>query len=337
MIRMVHLLDDMAMGGVTRALSLFDDPSITALAHSRVVAMGRDAPSLDADLIVIHVPPRWSRLPFLAALRYHNPAARIVHVEHTYTRHFERGHVAARGRFRLLLRLAARLVHEVVAVSQDQADYLAEAGIARHRISTIHPWSGRFDLGAVRDKPQHGAPLALLAYGRYAPEKNFAALIEAMKAFAPHEVTLTLFGDGPEREMLRQLAAPLPHVQVHGASPEPARWLAECDAVVVPSRYEAFGLVATEARMAGRAVLVADRDGLPEQARRGGGLIAKLDTPSEIALAIGNLITKDLAAMGKAARIGVAAQHDEVIAGWKAVIGRAKVGSRRRMAGPAGV
>ena len=92
MIRVVHLLDDFAMGGVTRALSLFEDERILGQAASRVVRMGRGispAPHLDCDLIVIHVPPCWSRLPYLAALRLRNPHARIVQVEHSYTRAFE--------------------------------------------------------------------------------------------------------------------------------------------------------------------------------------------------------------------------------------------------------
>ena len=81
MMRVVHLLDDFAMGGVTRALSLFEDERILDLAESRVVRMGRGispAPHLDCDLIVIHVPPCWSRLPYLAALRLRNPHARIL-------------------------------------------------------------------------------------------------------------------------------------------------------------------------------------------------------------------------------------------------------------------
>ena len=60
---------------------------------------------------------------------------------------------------------------------------------------------------------------------------------------------------------------------------------AACDAVIIPSRYEAFGLVATEARMAARPVIVADIDGLPEQVGAG-GCIAPLGTAAEIARAI---------------------------------------------------
>ena len=49
--------------------------------------------------------------------RRENPDARIVQVEHTYTRDFERDWVDADPQFRSMLRTAARLVDEVIAVS----------------------------------------------------------------------------------------------------------------------------------------------------------------------------------------------------------------------------
>ena len=328
MIRIVHLLDDFAMGGVTRALSLFEDPRMTRVSRSSTITMERkmrDAPVLDANLIVIHVPPCWSRLPYLAALRQRNPQARIVQVEHSYTRSFEQQLVSSPRRFRLMLRLAAGLVDEVISVSHAQARWLVEAGVPARKVTTIYPWSGRFELSRVPDRVDHHGGLRLLAYGRFSPEKNYDALIEAVGYFRPDEVELTLFGSGPDEEALKASARAIPHVSIMPACPDPAPWLAHCDAVILPSRRESFGLVATEARMAGRAVLVADVDGLPEQAEIGGGLVAELGTAEEIANAISDLISRDLTDMGKAARTGVSTQHDEIIRGWKAVIERAAV------------
>lgn len=328
MIRIAHLLDDFAMGGVTRALSLFDDPRMAHMARSSVVSMpekGCYAPTLDADLIVIHAPPSWGRLPYLTALRWSNPQARIVQIQHSYTRAFERLHVSSSARFRLMLCAASKLVDEVIAVSKAQSKWLAETGVPDSRISVIHPWSGRFGLSFVPNHIACDGPLRLLAYGRFSPEKNYDALIKAVGTFSPDEVRLTLFGDGPEKEALSSLARGIAHVTIHPTSATPSRWLKECDAVVLPSHSEAFGLVATEARMAGRAVLVADVDGLPEQARAGGGMVAALTTPTQIAHAIRSLMERDLTAMGQAARAGVAHQHDEILSGWHGLIRRASV------------
>ena len=82
--------------------------------------------------------------------------------------------------------------------------------------------------------------------------------------------------------------------------------------------------------MAGRAILVADVDGLPEQAHAGGGLISPLGTAQEIANGISKLITQDLSALGRAARSGVSSQHNEILDGWLGVIERADAPARHR-------
>lgn len=326
MIRIVHLLDDFAMGGVTRALSLFEDDRIAAMAQSRVVTMGKGvvaAPRLDCDLIVIHVPPCWSRLPHLAALKVRNPQARIVQVEHSYTRGFEVEKITSPVRFGALLRTAARLVNEIIAVSEAQRGWLEDRGVPVAKLRTIHPWSGREELLAVPDLPMRPTrPLRLLAYGRLAPEKNFAALIEAMDRLAPGLAELTLFGSGPEEARLTALASKRANVRLLPATNDIAPRLRDCVAVVVPSRFEAFGLVATEARMAGRPILVADVDGLSEQVR-GGGIVAPMQNADEVARAIQLLFEADLPALGRGARASVLPQHDGIIARWQAVIRRA--------------
>ncbi|WP_299307718.1 glycosyltransferase family 4 protein [uncultured Croceicoccus sp.] len=326
MIRVVHLLDDFAMGGVTRALSMFSHPRIALHATSRTVAMGstaRDAAHLDADLIVIHVPPRWSRMPYLAALRLRNRHARIVQVEHSYTRALERNRVSSRRRFRLLIRLAARLVDEIVAVSHAQGEWLREVGVPRAKLTVIHPWSGRFDLFDIAETPPREGPLRLLSYGRFSPEKNYAALIEAVSSLSRHEATLTLFGDGPLAAELRARASRTDNVEILPACSDPAPFLEKCQAVILPSRFESFGLVATEARMAGRAIAVADIDGLPEQARCGGGLVRPMNDADEIAAAIAEFAYVDVEQMGREARNGVRAQHDRIIESWRALFHRA--------------
>ena len=324
MIRVVHLLDDFAMGGVTRALTLFENPAIAQIARSEIIPSdprARIAPVLNADLVVDHMPFSWSRLAFLASLRVRNPAARIVHVEHSYTRGFERHMVSAKGRFRRMIRMSAKLVDEVVCVSNAQRDwFINTVGLAHSKAITIHPWTERPELDAIEPPaPSTGRPLHLLAYGRYAPVKNFESLVQAMRLFEPFQVRLTLFGGGPDHARLSGLASEMPHVEVHGPSSNPASYLRDCDAVIMPSKYEAFGLVATEARMAGRAIIVADVDGLPEQARHG-GIVMPMDDTQQIAAAIRLALQRDLAKLGKEARAGVSGQNDAIITAWKGII-----------------
>ena len=212
MITLAHLLDDFGMGGVTRALALFDEPELAGLAQSRVVPISPDAriaPALDADIIVDHMALSWARLAFLASLRARNPKARIIHIEHSYTRSFEAEQVNGSGRFRFMLRLAASLVDQIVCVSKAQRDWLqGPVGVASAKLRVIYPWCGRADLlNLPASAPRGDRALRLLAYGRYAKVKNFAELVTAMRSFEGSEVKLRVFGDGPERSLLKALAA----------------------------------------------------------------------------------------------------------------------------------
>lgn len=327
MIKVAHLLDDFAMGGVTRALTLFDEPALAARAHSKVIPVNSDArlaPCMEADLIVDHRALSWKRLVFLASLRALNPKARIVHVEHSYTASFERVHVTSKARFRAMLKIAALLVDEFICVSNAQKNWLAQVvGIKADKLSVIYPWTDRTELFDIDTARKHRSPKSrLLAYGRYAPVKNFDALIDAMRRVPPDIVDLTIFGDGPEREKLEELSVDLGNVRILGPSDAPGTYLADCDAVIIPSKSEAFGLVATEARMASRAIIVANVDGLPEQVG-GGGFVATMGNADEISQAILDAAKRDLVQMGIQGRTEVRGQSEEIILRWIRLFERA--------------
>ena len=324
MIRAAHLLDDFSMGGVTRALTLFEEDELRAMVSSNVVSIDPNslfAPSIKADLIVDHMALSWRRLAFLMTLKMRHPFTRMVHVEHSYTRAFERNHVSKPSRFRAMLRIASTVFHSIVCVSSAQRDWLRdEVGIKADKLRVIYPWTDRTSLFEVPALTHQGErPLRLLAYGRYAPVKNLNELIKAMRAFPTQQIELTVFGDGPDRRELESLAADLPHVCVNGSCSDPSAYLAQCDAVVIPSRYEAFGLVATEARMAGRPILVADVDGLPEQVGNA-GLVAPMENAAQITAAIQKLTIADIQAMGEAGREEVRTQAPGILNGWKSLI-----------------
>lgn len=326
MIQAIHLLDDFAFGGVTRAMTLFDHDDLTKFGRSKVEAVGDDklAKRYDAHLIVTHFPPCWARLTFLASLRARNPHARLVHVEHSYTRGFVQERVGSPRRFRMLLRLAYALYDEVICVSRAQRTWLADTiGIPEAKLRVIHPWCGREGLASVPEAtPLTDRPLRLLAYGRFAEEKGFVPLIEGVSYFNEDEVELHLVGSGPALENMREAAAGRSNIYFRGRIDDPAAFLGDCDAVIVPSRYEAFGLVATEARMAARPILVADVDGLPEQVGKA-GLARPMRTPLEIAGAIDALLECSLPDMGKAGQREVAGLQQQILASWQSLYSRA--------------
>ena len=79
--RLVNLLDDFALGGVSRALGLFASPQIAALADCRIEAVAGGAilaKAYDAELVVVHFPPSWRRLAWAAGLRWRLGAGHAV-------------------------------------------------------------------------------------------------------------------------------------------------------------------------------------------------------------------------------------------------------------------
>lgn len=131
--------------------------------------------------------------------------------------------------------------------------------------------------------------------------------------------SLALGGSGPLQDAIAAAAESAPNVSLVGQVDNVAAFLSAADAVVVPSLYEAFGLVATEARLAGRPVLVADVDGLPEQVGHG-GLVAPCNTSAEIADAISRFTKLPLNDMAMKAQESARNHRMSVIEGWKKLL-----------------
>lgn len=106
--------------------------------------------------------------------------------------------------------------------------------------------------------------------GRLVPEKGFALLIEAGAAWLREQPDdhLVIVGDGDERARLVALAQELGvSGQVHlvGHRPQASRLLSAFDLVCLPSEQEGFGLVLSEAVIAGVPVLASDLPVFREQ------------------------------------------------------------------------
>lgn len=333
-LRCVHLNTDFSFGGVTRALGIFDHPEICKHVHSRMIPIRMavaPAPRLDADVIINHATPNWAALPFLFILRLRNRHSRMVHIEHSYTRAWEAANVPDKGRFRAMLKLAYVNFDTVVAVSEGQADWLIEAGLVpAGKLRVINPWSGS-DMLSAMPAPEFaaGQPLRLGAMGRFDTAKGFDTLIRAMTFISPDIVELTIGGFGAGQAELAALAKGMPHVRFAGRVTHAPVFFAQCDAIVVPSRWESFGLVAAEARQAGRPVLVSDVDGLPEQAF-GNGLIADCSSPAALAAAIEELATGPLAEMSREARLSMAGAEDARVYAWLTLFTEARRKLARR-------
>ena len=78
-----------------------------------------------------------------------------------------------------------------------------------------------------------------------------------------------------------------------------ASYYEKCDAVVMPSRWEAFGLVAVEAMKYGKAVIASDRGALPELIKNGeNGFTFSMETRDSLKNVLDLLDKNQLRQMG---------------------------------------
>ncbi|KEP71188.1 glycosyl transferase [Thioclava dalianensis] len=264
----LHLVDDATPGGVTRVLDQIRSCTLMArdARHEvRPVSRKGGLPRVQADLIVSHLAISWRSLPALISFRARHSGTPLVHVEHSYTEGFTALNVPFKARFFTLLRTAYALFDRVVAVSAPQANWLARRGLVRSDVlQVITPV---VDLSAFRalNTPQ-GPALRIGAIGRLHRQKGFDTLIDAVRSLPQREISLHIHGTGEEEAALKARAAGDPRIVFHGHSEDPAAVMSHLDIVAMPSRWEAFGLVALEARAAGRPIVASGVDGLSQSA-----------------------------------------------------------------------
>lgn len=219
----------------------------------------------DADVVHVHwwVPgaiiARLARLPVPVVCTVHGTDVAMVEQRPAIAR---------------LARWALAGCDRVEAVSSDLAERLqASVGVTADAIApmpldaaALAATPGPPDAAAGPGGPAastDAVPVKVLAAGRMVPEKGFADLIAALGRLQRRS-ELTIVGEGPEHDRLRQRAAAegvtlaLPGTMAPATLRE-AYGLA--DVVVVASHREGFGLVACEAACRGTPVVATDSGG----------------------------------------------------------------------------
>lgn len=214
-------------------------------------------------------------------------------------------------------------VHEALAAAAAvvAVSHATKATILQHlpeiadRCTVIH--NALPDPSGAIEEPTFSPP-RLLCIGRVTEQKGFDTAIAAMPAILSRfpDAQLIIAGDGELTQPLRELATQLnvsPHLRLLGWTP-PEQIPALIDTatlVLVPSRWEPFGLTALQAGQRGRVCLASNIDGLPEVVQHlHTGLLLPPDQPGQWAQAISTLLADRprIASMGRSARQFVARQ-----------------------------
>lgn len=163
------------------------------------------------------------------------------------------------------------LADRVIAVSNAVAQSMARRGIPHKKLRVVTNGT----LGSPRTRQlQEYQPVSLqrpaiaTIAGMY-KRKGIAELIDAFAQIASDfpEAHLYIVGNGPDRAMFEAQAQNTPvsdRIHFEGFQREPQRYLLASDIFVLASHREPFGLVISEAREAGCAIIATDVDGIPE-------------------------------------------------------------------------
>jgi len=110
-------------------------------------------------------------------------------------------------------------------------------------------------------------PLRFLILGRLVMQKGIDRAIEAFKAIEHKEWSLDIVGEGEEFKNIKRKIDKYDlndRIRLWDPTKDVVSEYNSHDVVLIPSRWEGFGLVALEAMAAGRVVVASDVDGLSE-------------------------------------------------------------------------
>lgn len=251
---------------------------------------------------IVHLHSSFAGAVGRAALLTLRRRPRVLYCAHCWS--FDRTErTPVTGLWTLIERWLARATDRIVNLSPHEQGLLRKADFPMQRVALVV--SGIADVDQSRPPPpprQSGKPLRLLFIGRFDRQKGVDLLLDAYRRVDPARATLDLVGDrvlgGP------QISIP-ENAKTHGwiARSEVTARIAACDAVIMPSRWEAMPLLALEVLRAGRPLIGSNRGPLPYIIEDGvSGIVVDIDQPDFLDRAIAALEGADLAAMGRAAR-----------------------------------
>jgi glycosyltransferase involved in cell wall biosynthesis len=209
------------------------------------------------------------------------------------------------GRIIAISQAVRRFLVQVEGASAEKVEVIPYGLDVELFAQTAHPGAFRKEIGA-RKEPLVGF------VGRLTRQKGVDVLL---RAFAQVEkqipsARLVLAGDGPDRQALVNLAQSLGLQQVMflGWRTDAANLMADMDLLVIPSRWEGFGLVALEAMALGKPIVASRISALPEIiAPEETGLLVAPGDPDALAESIRMLLADRRRAerMGRAGRARV--------------------------------
>jgi glycosyltransferase involved in cell wall biosynthesis len=165
--------------------------------------------------------------------------------------------------FEVVERRLAALTDRIICVSDFERAAGMNAGLDNGLLYRIYNGVKLPPEPVGRPLSKEDGPLKMLFVGRFDRQKGLDVLLKAMKMLPERRFRLTVVGEGVLDQLNPEM---LPNVRYVGWVPNNAlgAFYCECHVVVMPSRWEGFGLVAAEAASYGVPVVATRCCSLPE-------------------------------------------------------------------------
>lgn len=202
---------------------------------------------------------------------------------------------AKRAAFQRSEAAALALAQGVIVTSDFTRRRLAQLALYQHPVHVVTPGVEHVALRA----PRTPSSVHFLCLGSLIPRKGQDQLIASLDLLKEHAWRASLVGSTDlnpafTRECQAQIdqAGLSNRITLTGALSDRAleeMW-ASADVLVLPSRYEGYGMVVTEAIARGIPVITTDAGALPETLPRGAGLCVARDDPAALTQALTTVI-----------------------------------------------
>lgn len=214
---------------------------------------------------IIYVHSTWAgvmvRLPYVFQKR----KAKIIYNAHGWSFLMDTGSYKKKL-YELVERILAQKTDRIINVSKYEYELAVKRHIPANKQTIIYSGISPLLHPIRNDNILPDDKFNLLFVGRFDSQKGVDYLLEAFEACDRKDIHLTLVGENVLSESININAINTDKLTFCGwvSHDKLGDYYQQCDAVVMPSRWEAFGLVAIEAMKYGRPVIVSNRGALPE-------------------------------------------------------------------------
>lgn len=265
-----------------------------------MIAVWKEIRRLKPDVIYCH--STWAGLFVRFPMLFLGKPCRVLYNAHGWA--FLRDTTSLKKAvYTLIERALSTRTDAIINVSGYEYKAAENAGISKKKLCLVY--SG---ITPVKGEtpPVHlpKGVINLLFVGRFDAPKGIDYLLENFSKCKRKDIHLFVIGDNVvgDSEKIPMVNTEkvtfcgwIPHNQLDG-------YYKSCDAVIMPSRWEAFGLVGVEAMKYGRPVIVSNRGALPELVKIGeNGYIFYFDHPESLIQILEKLDKRNLCRMGQKA------------------------------------